>query len=40
LLLVKDIESRIGIIKSLVTCIEDTRHQSYVDHSLEEIAAQ
>jgi hypothetical protein len=40
LLLVKDIESRIGIIKSLVSCIEDTRHQSYVDHSLEEIAAQ
>lgn len=40
LLLVKDIEGRIGIIKSLVSCIEDTRHQSYVDHSLEEIAAQ
>lgn len=40
LLLVKDIESRIGIVKSLVSCIHDTRHQSYVDHSFEEIAAQ
>lgn len=40
LLLVKDIESRTGIIKALVSCIADTRHQSYVDHTLEEIAAQ
>ena len=40
LLLVKDIETQSGIIKALVNCIEDTRHQSYVDHSLEEIAAQ
>ena len=40
LLMVKDIEGRIGIIKSLVSCIQDTRHQSYVDYSLEEIASQ
>ena len=40
LLLVKNIESKTGIIKALAKCIEDTRHQSYVDHSLEEIAAQ
>ena len=40
LLLVKNIEHQTGIIKSLVSCIEDTRHQSYVDHTLEEIAAQ
>ncbi len=40
LLLIKDIERQTGIIKALVSCIEDTRHQSYVDHSLEEIAAQ
>ena len=40
LLMVKDIEVRIGIIKSLVSCIQDTRHQSYVDYSLEEIASQ
>jgi hypothetical protein len=40
LLLVKDIEHQTGIIKALVSCIADTRHQSYVDHSLEEIAAQ
>ena len=40
LLLVKDIEKQTGIIKALVNCIGDMRHQSYVDHSLEEIAAQ
>lgn len=40
LLLVQNIESQTGIIKALANCIEDTRHQSYVDHSLEEIAAQ
>lgn len=40
LLLVKDIENQTGIIKALVSCIEDTRHQSYIDHSMEEIAAQ
>ena len=40
LLLVKDIETQSGIIKALAKCIGDTRDQSYVDHSLEEIAAQ
>ena len=40
LLLVKDIEKQTGIIKALAKCIGDTRDQSYVDHSLEEIAAQ
>jgi hypothetical protein len=40
LLLVKDIEGQAGIIKALVSCIEDTRHQSYIEHTLEEIAAQ
>ena len=38
--LIKDIEGQTGIIKALVSCLEDTRHQSYIDHSLEEIAAQ
>ena len=40
LLLVKDIEGQTGIIKALISCIEDTRHQSYIEHTLEEIAAQ
>lgn len=40
LLLVKNIESQTGIIKALANCIGDTRHQGYVDHSFEEIAAQ
>ena len=40
LLLVKETEEQVGIIKALVSCIEDTRHQSYIEHALEEIAAQ
>jgi len=40
LLLIKDIENQTGIIRALVSCIGDTLHQSYIDHSLEEIAAQ
>lgn len=40
LLLIKDMEAQIGIIKALVSCIEDTRHQSYVGHTLEDIATQ
>ena len=40
LLLIKDIENQTGIIRAIVSCIEDNRHQSYIDHSLEEIAAQ
>lgn len=40
LLLVKEIESQIGIIKAVVSCINDTRHPGYINHSLEEIAAQ
>ena len=30
LLLVKDIENQTGIIRALVNCIEDTRHQNDV----------
>jgi Transposase DDE domain group 1 len=40
LLLIKDVEQRISIIKAITACMDDTRHQSYVHHSLEEIAAQ
>lgn len=40
LLLVRDIENQIGIIKAIVSCIEDSRHQSYIKHELEEIAMQ
>ncbi len=36
----KEIESQIGIIKAVVFCINDTRPQGYIDHSLEEIATQ
>ena len=40
LLLVRNIEDQTGIIKALVSCIEDTRHPGYIDHTLEEIASQ
>ncbi len=40
LLLFRDMEQQIGIIKALGSCIEDTRHPGYIQHSLEEIAAQ
>jgi hypothetical protein len=40
LLLVKETEEQVGIIKALVSCIEDTRHQGYVQHSLGDIACQ
>jgi hypothetical protein len=40
LLLFRDMEQQIGIIKAIVSCIEDTRHQGYIQHTLEEIAAQ
>ena len=40
LLLFADMEQQTGIIKALVSCIEDTRHSGYIQHTLEEIAAQ
>ena len=40
LLSFQNIESHTGIIKAVAKCIGDTRHHSYVNHSLEEIAAQ
>lgn len=40
LLLIKDIEDRIGIVKAISSCMIDDRHQSYVRHSFEEITLQ
>lgn len=40
LLLLKETERHVGIIKAISECITDTRHQGYIHHSLEEIAAQ
>jgi len=38
--LVKEREEQVGIIKALASCIEVTRHQGYVQHSLGDIACQ
>lgn len=40
LLLVKEVERQTGIIKAITSCMEDGRHQGYVQHSFQEIAAQ
>jgi len=40
LLLVKEVERQIGIIKAITSCLADDRHQGYVQHSLQEIASQ
>jgi hypothetical protein len=40
LLLIKDIEDSIGIVKAITSCMVDNRHQSYVRHSFEEITLQ
>jgi len=40
LLLLKEIENQIGIIGNLAACIKDTRHQSYITHSVENMLNQ
>lgn len=40
LLLLKEVENQIGIIKGLSSCINDTRHPGYVDHSIESLISQ
>lgn len=40
LLLLKEVEQQVGIIKKLSSCIGDNRHQSYVDHSIEALVKQ
>lgn len=40
LLLMKEVERKSGIIKSIVSCMVDDRHQGYIQHSYQEIAEQ
>lgn len=40
LLLLKETEQQVGIIKALTDCIDDTRHQSYVQHDYKTILGQ
>jgi len=40
LLLLNEIENQIGLIDKLASCIVDTRHQSYIDHSIESMLKQ
>ena len=39
-MLLKEIENQIGIVKSLSSCLQDNRHQSYVEHSFYSMIAQ
>ncbi|HEY5393318.1 MAG TPA: IS1380 family transposase [Hanamia sp.] len=40
LLLLKECEGQVGIIKSLTNCLADQRHPSYIHHSLEQMITQ
>jgi len=40
LLLLREVEKQIGIIQRLTTCIEDTRHPSYVKHTMDSLMSQ
>ena len=40
LLLLKEVESQIGIIDGLASCVNDTRHQSYVKHGTGQMLRQ
>src|ERR1039458_9203187 len=40
LLLLKEVENHIGIIDAVASFIKDSRHQSYVGHSVKELVAQ
>ena len=40
LLLLKEVENQIGIISDLASCINDTRHQSYVKHGRDQMFCQ
>ena len=40
LLLLKEVENKVGIIKGLSRCIKDDRHQSYVQHSILSMLSQ
>ena len=40
LLLLREVEKQLGLIKGLECCIKDERHQSYVDHSINSMLTQ
>ena len=40
LLLLREVESQIGLIDGLSNCIKDERHQSYVEHSIKSMLSQ
>jgi hypothetical protein len=40
LLLLNEVESQIGIVESLASCVNDTRHQSYVKHGTGQMLRQ
>lgn len=40
LLLLREVENQIGLIKDISNCITDTRDQRYINHTIEELIAQ
>ncbi|MFQ6105005.1 MAG: transposase [Candidatus Glassbacteria bacterium] len=39
-LFLREVERGVGVIRRLVEALLDNRHQSYVDHSYEELVSQ
>lgn len=40
LLLLREVENQIGIISALTDCIDDTRHQGYIQHTVGSMLTQ
>lgn len=40
LLLLKEVEHHLNLIKDMASCVNDTRHQGYVEHSIETMLSQ
>lgn len=40
LLLLKEVDNQLGLIEDIASCINDTRHQGYVEHSVKTILGQ
>lgn len=39
-LLLREVEKQVGLISGLANCINDKRHQSYVEHSIKSMLSQ
>ena len=40
LLLLREVEKHVGLISGLANCINDERHQSYIEHNIKSMLSQ